>query len=282
MQTQQHISPSVAVLGLGIIGGTWARNLSADGLLAAAWNRTPIAGFPCWKDTPAKAVVAARVCIICVADPAAVDSVIAQAAPVLSPAHIIVQTSTIDPISSARAAAAVRKTGARYVECPFTGSRPAAEARKTVFYQGGDPAILAEVEPVLARISQTRLHVGTEGQACAVKLAMNLQLAMQCEALCESLRFARAAGVSDAIFFECLSRNIARSGLTDLKEPKLRSGDYAPQFSAKHMHKDLRLALSSADAGSLPVIATLEKQFAAVSDKGCADEDFCALYKALP
>ena len=81
---------------------------------------------------------------------------------------------------------------------------------------------------------------------------MNLNLALMAEALSESLALARAEGISDDKFFEALHRNVGRSGLSDLKEPKFRSRDYAPQFSLKHMDKDLRLG-----AGNRPSLTCL-------------------------
>jgi 3-hydroxyisobutyrate dehydrogenase-like beta-hydroxyacid dehydrogenase len=273
-------TPSVAVLGLGIIGSTWARHLENDGVLGAAWNRTPQPGFPRWVNHPAEAAQRAETLIIVVADPAAVESVLLALAPQLTPRHLVIQSSTIDPESSQAFAALVAQHGAAYVEAPFTGSKPAAEQRQTIFYLGGEPAAVERAQPILARISKQQFVIGAGAQAATLKLACNLQIVTQLEALCEALAWCRQAGISDEVFFSALRTNAAWSGVAQLKEPKLRARDYAPQFSIKHMLKDLRLALATAP-GQLPVVETVAERLQAVQDRGGANDDMSALYRLL-
>lgn len=272
---------TIGVLGLGLIGGVWARHYHAAGVLAGAWNRTPQPEFSQWRATAAAVAAAADVIQIVVADPPAVRVVLADILPVLGPGKVVVQSSTIDPASSEEFRALVVQRGARYLEAPFTGSRPAAEQRQTVYYLGGDADLIAELEPLLVLVSSVRLHVGDHRQAATLKLAMNLNLAALMEGLCEALTLARHGGVSDDVFFSALGRNAGHSGLAKLKEPKLRAGDFAPQFSVKHMLKDLRLAGGTKGGGDLPVLATVRDRLAAADRAGWADEDFSALLKLL-
>jgi 3-hydroxyisobutyrate dehydrogenase-like beta-hydroxyacid dehydrogenase len=247
------------------------------------WNRTPgeFAGLPPLSPAPADAVRGAELIILVVADPAAVDQVLEKILPVLGPDQILAQASTVSAEWNLKFAARVEKTGAKFLEIPFTGSKPAAVARQTVFYVGGDEALLARAEAVLARISSTRLHIGPLGSAASLKLAMNANIAMLLEGLCESLSFARAAGIPDEKFFAALNVNSARSPMSDLKESKLRAGDYAPQFSLKHMDKDLRLALESAGGLDLPMLRKLKAQYNAGMAKGFGDSDFSVLMRLL-
>ena len=111
---------------------------------------------------------------------------------------------------------------------------------------------------------------------------MNLNIAAQMEALGEALTLARRAGVSDDTFFGALARNVSHSGLATLKEPKLRAGDYAPQFSVKHMHKDMRLAARTApEGGAFPILAAVRERLAAAEARGWGDDDFCAIVRLL-
>ncbi len=272
-----------AILGLGIIGTEWARNLYSDGVPLTVWNRSTKvdAGLPAPSANPADAVRDTDLIIIVVSDPAAVTSVLDRIVPALGPGQIVAQASTVSAAWNLKFAARVEATGARFLEIPFTGSKPAAIDRKTVFYVGGDPDLLARAEPVLARISQTRIHIGPLGSAASLKLAMNMNIAMVSQALAESLRFARAAGIPDAIYFEALKVNAARSPMSDLKEPKLRAADYAPQFSLKHMHKDLGLAFESMDDLNLPQIQALKARYDEGMANGLGDEDFSVLMKLL-
>lgn len=272
---------TIGVIGLGIIGGAWARRYAAAGVLAGSWNRTPQPDAPAWKASPEEVAAAADLVQIVVADPPAVQGVLERIRPRLGPGKLVVQSSTIDPASSTRFAGLVRGTGARYVEAPFTGSKPAAEAGQTVFYLGGDPANLAEIEPLLRHVSEVRIRIGTEVQAATLKLAMNLNIALQMEALVESLTMVRQAGVPDDVYFAALGGNVACSGLTKLKEPKLRAGDFSPQFSVKHMHKDMRLASVTAGAGALPLLEGVRERLRLAEEKGSGEEDFSALLKYL-
>ncbi|AHF92003.1 oxidoreductase [Opitutaceae bacterium TAV5] len=275
------MSKKIGVLGLGIIGGIWARHYHAAGILAGAWNRTPQPDFPQWRDTPEAVAAAADIVQIVVADPPAVQGVIDRILPALGPGKVVVQSSTIDPDSSTRFRDRVAATGARYLEAPFTGSKPAAEERKTVFYLGGDAALIAELEPVLSLVSATRLHIGDNRQATILKLAMNLNLAIQMEGISEALTLARRGGIGDDTFFGALARNVGHSGLVTLKEPKLRAGDFAPQFSVKHMHKDMRLAAGTAEAAGFPLLAAVRARLAEAEARGWADDDFASLIRLL-
>jgi 3-hydroxyisobutyrate dehydrogenase len=272
---------TIGILGLGIIGRAWARRYAAAGVLAGTWNRTPQADAPSALPTPEAVVAAAEAVQIVVADPPAVESLLQRILPALGPGKTVIQSSTIDPVSAAKFSALVRRCGAGYVEAPFTGSKPAAEAGKTVFFMGGDAATVGSVEPLLVHISETRFTFATVEQAASIKLAMNLNLAGQMEALAESLTFARRAGIADEAFFAVIAKNIAYSGLTKLKEPKLRAGEFSPQFSVKHMHKDMRLADATADGSSYPLLKTVRGCLASAEARGHGDDDFSSLIRML-
>lgn len=271
----------IGVIGLGIIGSVYARNYAAAGQLAGTWNRTPQPAAPEWKDTPEAVAAAADVVQIVVAGPPAVEAILTRIAPRLGPGKVVVQSSTIDPASSTKFSALVTARGARYLEAPFTGGKLAAEAKKTVFYLGGDRALMAEMDPLLALTSEHRLVIGTIEQAASVKLAMNMILAVQMEGICEALSVARRAGISDDVFFEVFGKNSGYSALAKMKEPKLRAGDFAPQFSVKHMLKDMRLASQMDGGGELPALGTVRDCLTRAERAGWADEDYTAIIKLL-
>jgi len=272
-----------AVLGLGIIGSAWARNLVADGHEVRAWNRTPRPDFPGFTPDLKEAVAGADVVILVVADPPAVQSVLDGALPHLKAGALLVQSSTISPRWTKTFAAQVESAGARFLEAPFTGSKLAAEARETVFYLGGTAELVAEATPILSPLSKTILHIGALGTASALKLAMNLNIAGIAQTLSESLFFARANGLSDELFFAALDANVSKSGVSELKKPKLMEADYSPQFSLKHMGKDLRLTLESASEGeiALPQTSHLHELYGQAQEKGWGDDDFIGLIRLL-
>ncbi|HZL46246.1 MAG TPA: NAD(P)-dependent oxidoreductase [Opitutaceae bacterium] len=273
---------TIGVIGLGIIGGAWAKHYAVAGVLAGCWNRTPQPTRPQWKDSPEAVADAADAVQIVVADPPAVQGVLDRILPRLGPGKIVIQSSTIDPDSSDRFRAQVEARGARYLEAPFTGSKPAAEQRKTVYYLGGPAEVIAAVQPLLELVSETRLTIAAEPRkAAALKLAMNLNLAVMLEGLCEALTFVRRAGISDDIFFDALAGNAGNSPFAKLKESKLRTGDFSPQFSVKHMHKDMRLASATTKNSPMPMLEAARERLQLAENRGWGDEDLSAVLKLL-
>jgi len=275
----QKIS-SVSILGLGIIGQAWAKNLQADGISTQVWNRTP-KDFPGFVPDLVEAIATSDLIILVVADPAAVASILDQITPYLNARHLLVQSSTISSQWTKTFAKQVESTGAKFLEAPFTGSKLAAEARQTVFYVGGEKIVVELAEPILKKLSKAILHIGPLGSASSLKLAMNMNIAMVMQSLTESLAFARKAGISDEIFFEALKMNVSRSGVSDLKEPLLRENKFSPQFSLKHMNKDLGLALGDSKAFSLPQLEALKAIYNRGMELGMGDEDFSGLIRLL-
>lgn len=271
--------PRIALFGLGLIGSIWARHLHEAGLLAASWNRSPKPDAPRFTPDARAAADAADVLILVVADPPAVAGILDILLPALTPRHLVIQSSTIGPADAAAFHARVTATGARYLETPFTGSKPAAETKKTVFYLGGDDATRAAAEPVLAAFSALRLPCGSVDQACTIKLAMNLQIATMTQGLVEALTLSRDAGIPDDVFFTAMKNNASWSGLAALKEPKLRARDFSPQFSVKHLLKDLRLLRDQ--AAPLPALDLMIARLSAADQAGLRDEDYSVIMQTL-
>ncbi|MBF0559180.1 MAG: NAD(P)-dependent oxidoreductase [Nitrospirae bacterium] len=272
----------ISVLGLGIIGSAWARNLISDGHAVRCWNRTP-KDFPNFHASIQEAVEGAEVIFIVVSDPPAVQSVLDKIKPMLGSGVLVIQSSTISAKWTLLFAEQVQSTGALFLEAPFTGSKLAAEKRQTVYYLGGEPAVVEKARPILEPLSGAIIHIGPLGSASSLKLAMNLNIAGVTHALCESLALCRAAGIPDEVYFNALARNVSRSGVSDLKEGKLRQRDYAPQFSLKNMEKDLRLALDTAAdlSVSLELTERLKKIYDQGMSAGWADDDFIVLMRLL-
>ena len=273
----------ITVIGLGIIGSVWARHWAKDGHQVRTWNRSAKAEAPGFTADLAEAVRGAELVAIVVADPPAVAGVLARIAPELRAGMVVAQHSTIGVSDTLACAALVQGRGAAYLDMPFTGSKPAAEQRQNVFFIGDDHAVLPRVEAVYRAVAKTLLPIGAIGQATAIKLSFNLLIANLNQAMIEALELARRSGIDPAAWFNALDHNVAKSGLADLKKPKLLSGDFSPQFSIKHMHKDLRLALAHAASLGLTMdeTASVERSYADAEAQGMGDLDFSALLKQV-
>ena len=271
-----------AVLGLGIMGEAIARNLDQAGLLGAAWNRSPRPEFPRFTPALRDALKDCEFLFILVTDDQAVADVINNMEADLGPQHLIIQCSTVNPASNIKFQQQVEKRGAHFIEALIGGSKVAALDRQIILYTGGAAAQAQRAEPVLAAISAKRIYIGATGKASAIKLAMNLNIAMQVEALCESFAYAERAGIDADTFFTVLKNNTAWNRLSDVKEPKLRRHEFSPQFSVKNMLKDIRLALATdkTDHG-LALLAAVEHIYARAEAGGLGNDDMIALYKLL-
>ncbi|MGF1678569.1 MAG: NAD(P)-dependent oxidoreductase [Candidatus Methylacidiphilales bacterium] len=270
---------TITVLGLGIIGSIWARHYQQDGHELKSWNRSSKPDAPGFEADLAESVRSSHFIHLCVADPAAVQSLLHVVLPHAPRNALIIQSSTISPAASLSFAEQSRTAGHRYVEAPFTGSKPAAEARQLVFFMGGNLEDTTEALSLLQSLSRKQFFIGKPHQASAIKLAMNLQIAAVAQALTEGWHLAKQFGLDHDLFYSVLRENVAHSGLAELKEPKLKSGDYSPQFSVQHMRKDLGLALESSSGLQLRLTERAKEIYDLGMQAGLGSEDFISLEK---
>lgn len=271
-----------AVFGLGIMGRAIADNFEEDGLLTASWNRSPQPDAPKVCASIEEALSKARILLIVVNDGPAVSEVIDQMKPFFTDEHILVQCATVKPDENLDFKNRVEECGATFIEALIGGTKLHIVNRTAALYQGGCNDAIARVEPVLEKISGKRLHVGEVGTASVAKLAVNLNLAVQVEALCESYAYAISNGLNDEQYFDVLRNHASWNGLAAFKEPKFRDRNYEPQFSVKNMLKDVRLALETekTDKG-MALLKKTEAIYAACEESGLGEEDMIALYKMV-
>ena len=273
---------SVAVLGLGIMGIAMAENLDKAGFLAATWNRNPKPDAPKFNSSIEAVISASKFILVLVTNDEAATEVINNMKPLLTADHVVIQCSTVNPDTNKKLAQTVEATGAGFIEALIGGSKPAAINRTIIFYTGGKKSLVDLAEPVLLSMAAQAIYIGDVGQASAIKLAMNLSIALQVESLCESFAYAESNGISADVYFHVLKSNTAWNRLTDVKEPKLRDQDFSPQFSVRNMLKDVRLALATdGTRNGLTLLSAVEKIYADADNKGMGDDDMISLYKLL-
>ena len=272
----------VGVIGLGTIGSRAAANLRAAGHQVYVWNRTPRAE-PNFLGSTVEVTDLCDALQLFVPDDAALLETVRAVVPSLRARHLVLAHPTVSPEAAREAAAIVERTGARYLDAPFTGSRAAAANGELVYYVAGPEPARREALPILEATSKHVVVIGdTAGQASVTKIATNLLTAAVVQSLAEALALARAAGVDPARFAEAMEHNGSRSGTSDLKLPAMIRGDHAtPHFALKHMLKDARLALRlAAEHGlTLPAAATVAAQLYGADRRGWGDLDFAALAK---
>ncbi len=283
MATVRKVRSRVGVIGLGIIGSRVAANLRAAGHQVYVWSRSPHSS-PNFLGSVVEVADLCEVIQIFVSNDAALLEMIRTIAAALAPHHIICGHATVSPEAARQAGAIVESQGARYLDAPFTGSKAAAQNKQLVYYVGGDEKTLAEMQPVLAVTSKKVLHVGGIGDASTLKIATNMLTANTVQTLSEMLALVRAAGIDGQRLVEALEHNGSQSGTAAMKLPAMLAQDFEPNFSLKHMCKDLRLALDLAENFQLPAPATVATAdvFAQSMERGWQEEDFSVVARNYP
>ena len=280
MPAPRNQKKNVGVIGLGIIGTRVAAGLRHAGFQSFVWNRTP-KSVPNFLGSPTEVAELCEVIQLFVADGAAIMETIDALRPALTPQHIIVCNATIGLDATLDAAKKVRQLGASFLDAPFTGSKGAAEKRQLVYYVGGEEQVFLRAKSALEATSKAVLRVGEIGQAAVIKVVTNLISATTAQTLAEALAIVTRAGIQPEALMQAIELNAMRSGVTDLKLPKMISSDYEPHFSVKHMFKDVKLGVHLANKLDLEVPATscvAGVLYSAIA-RGWGDLDYAALAK---
>lgn len=275
-------TPHVGVLGLGLIGSRIAACLQEKNFPLAVWNRTPrdFSPLPSPCATPAEVAQRADVLQVFVSDDDALQSTIQVLLPALETRHVVLSHATVSPHTVRALSQKVQTTGAAFLDAPFTGSRDAAAKGKLVYYVSGELSTLDRIRPALSASAATILHLGEIGIASTVKIATNIITAATTGALAEAVQLLRAQGINPQLLATALEHNAARSGVTDLKLPCMITEDFAPRFSVRNMHKDLRLAASLAAPQNRALIECLSALLDEACQQGFAESDFSILAKS--
>ena len=276
--TSHPAHKNVGVIGLGIIGRAVAAHLRRNGFPVYVWNRSP-RPVPNFVGSPGELANLCDYIQIFVSDDEALLQTVEQLSADLSPRHIVLAHSTVAPDSMRDAAEIVESRGGRFVEASFTGSKPAAEKGELVYYVGGTEAALREARPILEASSKAIIEIGTVGQASAVKIATNMITAASAQAAAEALALVHALGVPLEKFVEAMRANASYSGTLALKLPKMLDRDFEPQFSVKHMLKDMQIASQIALSHylDLGVTAAARDHLLEQVQWGYADDDYSSV-----
>ncbi len=282
-------NPTVALLGLGLMGRPMAVNLARAGFSVTVWNRTRAHAEELAATNKSLRVAAtaaeaalADVVLTIVSDPPALEEVMWGAQGVLStlrPGALLIDSSTVSPALARKISMACKEKGAHFLDAPVTGGTWGAEKGELVFMIGGEPGAFERAQPVLQAMGKRFFHLGPNGAGQAVKLAMNSILALQVQAFAEAVSLVRGAGIEGEKLFEVLQSSMARTPVLDVKGPLILKGEYAPSFPLRLMHKDLGLALELANQIGVPLPATAaaRETYNAVKGKAKEDLDYAAV-----
>jgi 3-hydroxyisobutyrate dehydrogenase len=192
---------------------------------------------------------------------------------------VVADVSTISPSQSEYCAQRLRNNGIEMLGVPVMGGPAAAETGDLVPMVAGSKSTFEKVRQVIEKLGRS-FYVGErDGSANAIKLALNLNIALVASAVSEGIMLVRRAGIDPSIFIEILNSTYFKTGLSEKKGPKMLKNDFSPTFHLKNMLKDLELATTTAqETGiTLPQTALAQQIFRAANNMGFSDKDYTSI-----
>jgi len=196
---------------------------------------------------------------------------------------VVVDMSSISPMATKTFAQKINALGADYIDAPVSGGEVGAKAASLTIMCGGDEAVFARVQPLLALMGKNITLVGGNGDGQTTKVANQIIVALNIAAVGEALLFASKAGADPAKVRQALMGGFASSRILEVHGERMIKRTFNPGFRIKLHQKDLNLALSGArELGvSLPQTASAAQLMQACAANGMAELDHSALVKAL-
>jgi 3-hydroxyisobutyrate dehydrogenase-like beta-hydroxyacid dehydrogenase len=238
-----------------------------------------------WRDTPRELVEGAEIVFTSLPDDDVLEAVASGPDGILAglaPGQIWVDVSTVSPRVSRTLAERVRALGAAMLDAPVSGSVPQVQGGTLTIMVGGDDGAYARVEPLL-RVLGTPTHVGENGQGLALKLAINISLAVQMLAFAEGLLLATRAGIDPELAVEVMTESPIGSPMLKARAGLVLDLPDDAWFDIGLMQKDIVLALDAARHlhVPLPSASAADEMLTIARGLGYERRDLAALFEVL-
>jgi putative dehydrogenase len=250
---------TVGIVGLGILGGAFARHL-----VAAGWR---VVGFDIdsgIKRAMAKAgveivpdvkTVAENVSTIITSLPNAhaLDATVAALCEAKLPPKVIVEASTFTIDDKLRAQAALSKAGHTVIDCPVSGTGVQADVKDIVFYASGDSKVIAKLKPMFLAFSRAFYDVGEYGNGSKMKYVANLLVAVHNVVSAEAMVLGMKSGLDPHQIVDLVSDGAGTSRMFEVRAPMMANDKYdKPTMKVKVFQKDLDVIGSFATKLGVP------------------------------
>jgi 3-hydroxyisobutyrate dehydrogenase-like beta-hydroxyacid dehydrogenase len=274
------MSMKVAFIGLGVMGYPMAGHLATAGHKVCVYNRTQ-AKAQTWAEhhagsfaaTPREAAQDADIVFICVGNDDDLRSVVYGDDGVLAGINagsILVDhtTTSADVAREISAKAALQQV--EFIDAPVSGGQAGAENGVLTVMAGGNEAVFATVQPVMAAYSRFSQLLGAVGSGQLCKMVNQICIAGVVQGLAEGLHFAKQAGLDGEKVIETIAKGAAGSWQMENRYKTMWAGEYDFGFAVDWMRKDLGIALDEAknNGATLPMTATVDQYYADVQALG--------------
>lgn len=282
----------IGFIGLGVMGRPMAGHLQSAGhQLWIVQHRSPLpnellAGGAVACASAREVAAAAELVVLMLPDTPDVERVlfgVDGVAAGLSAGKCVVDMSSIDPIATRGFAEKIAALGCDYVDAPVSGGEVGAKNAALTIMCGGKQAVFESVRPLFEMMGKNITLVGDVGAGQVAKVANQIIVALNIEAVAEALLFASKAGVDPAKVREALMGGFASSRVLEVHGERMIKRTFDPGFRIELHQKDLNLALSSARALglALPNTGLAQQLFSACVARGGSGWDHSAMVRAL-
>jgi 3-hydroxyisobutyrate dehydrogenase-like beta-hydroxyacid dehydrogenase len=279
-------------IGLGVMGGNMVDRLLSKGHTVTGYNRTrPKAQWlldkgMLWADSPRAVAEASDFTFAMVTNAAAISAITEGSDGMfagLSTGKVFIDMSTISPNMSRETAAKVREKGADMVDSPVSGSVTTLRQGKLSVMVGGRKETFEKVKPILLEIGPKVTHVGDNGLAVCMKIAVNLSLAVQMLAFSEGVLLAEKSGIPRETAVDVLMHSAVASPMIQYRGPFVLQQPEEAWFDVNKMQKDMLLAMELGRQLDvpLPTTAASNEFLTAARGMGWTKYDFACMFDVL-
>ena len=281
----------IGFVGLGIMGAPMAQHLIQAGHQLYVHTRSKVP--EAISQTSAHACASAQevaqhadIIITMLPDTPDVEKVLfgpSGIAAGLSAGKVVVDMSSISPMATKTFAQSIEALGCQYLDAPVSGGEVGARNGTLTIMVGGPQSAFDRVKPLFELMGKNITLIGGNGDGQTAKVANQIIVALNIEAVAEALLFAAKAGADPAKVRQALMGGFAASRILEVHGERMIKRTFDPGFRIELHQKDLNLALSSARSlgVSLPNTATAQELFSACAAHGGKAWDHSAMVKAL-
>ncbi|HEV7836167.1 MAG TPA: 2-hydroxy-3-oxopropionate reductase [Caballeronia sp.] len=281
----------VGFIGLGVMGAPMAANLQQGGHQLFVHDRNPaptglIENGATFCESGNAVAQQADIVILMVPDTPHVESVLfgeSGVASGLRANQIVVDMSSISPIATKEFARKINALGCQYLDAPVSGGEVGAKAASLTIMVGGSQAVFDQVKPLFELMGKNITLVGANGDGQTTKVANQIIVALNIQAVSEALLFASKAGADPVKVRKALMGGFAASRILEVHGERMIKRTFDPGFRIELHQKDLGLALQGAKAlgVSLPHTASAQELMNACAANGMSQLDHSALCRAI-
>ncbi len=278
----------VGVIGLGAMGAFMARHLADAGLLSSVWNRTKSKANAFADETGvavasdlAQLAAACNVILTCVSADQDLLHVISQMLSFIKPGTLVVDTSTVSPVTARQVAASLSEVDAGFVDAPVSGGVEGARKGTLSVMAGGDSTNILRIMPVLEAISASVTHMGPVGAGQATKAVNQVMIAGIAEAVCEALALGEKLNLPSERLLSVVGAGAAGSWFLDHRGPSMLENNFDVGFKLSLLLKDLLICRTLARDldSSMPTVEAAITDYRELVELGDGDHDISGLIR---